>query len=396
MPRAKSRLTVRKGAKKVASKSPAAAGKTKAAVKAIKAPAKAPAKVAFVPAPVPVFVNPVPVPPPQKAADGDSVDDMVVFKTVEVFDAASMSQPKSPLAPPSPIASAPAAAAASVEMDDDDNDDDDSPAVADPAPAFAPAVAAAPVAAAAAAGAAVDVKMAAPVAAVIAPIVPPAAPMPAPAPAPAASASSSSSSAASPSRAAGARDEKHSDKALPPKGAKGGKAAHKKAQQARLSTARAVAEEKKRRSAGTNALMEIAREQKIAHKKPAIPQAPFERTCRDTLNEYRMGRTTQVCRFQGSAIEALQVAAEVHLTVMFEDTNLCAIHAKRVTIMPKDVRLARRLTGDDKKDTETIEGDAERAERAAKRDAKRDPIASVPRPRSVAPAAAGASGASGK
>jgi histone H3 len=340
-----------------------------------------------------VFVNPVPVPPPQKAADGDSADDMVVFKTVEVFDAASMSQPKSPLAPPSPIASAPAAAASSapVEMDDDDNDDDDSPAVVDSAPASASAAVAAPVAAAAAAGAAVDVKMAAPVAAVIAPIVPSAAPVPAPAPVPAASASSSSSSAASPSRAAGARDEKHSDKALPPQGAKGGKAAHKKAQQARLSTSRKVAEEKKRRSNGTKALLEIVHEQNHAHDKPAIPQAPFERVCRGTLDVYRRGRTTQVCRFQRSALEALRLAAEAHLVVMFENTNLCAIHAKRVTIMPKDMHLARRLTGDDKQDSETIEGVVERAERAAKRDAEHDAFAPL-MPRSAAPAAAGASG----
>jgi hypothetical protein len=45
--------------------------------------------------------------------------------------------------------------------------------------------------------------------------------------------------------------------------------------------------------------------------------------------------------FQGSAILALQEAAEAYLVGLFEDTNLCAIHAKRVTIMPKDIQLAR-------------------------------------------------------
>ena len=39
-------------------------------------------------------------------------------------------------------------------------------------------------------------------------------------------------------------------------------------------------------------------------------------------------------------------AAEAYLVGIFEDTNLCAIHAKRVTIMPKDVQLARRIRGE--------------------------------------------------
>lgn len=51
-------------------------------------------------------------------------------------------------------------------------------------------------------------------------------------------------------------------------------------------------------------------------------------------------------RFQSSAILALQEAAEAYLVGLFEDTNLCAIHAKRVTIMPKDIQLARRLRGE--------------------------------------------------
>jgi len=51
-------------------------------------------------------------------------------------------------------------------------------------------------------------------------------------------------------------------------------------------------------------------------------------------------------RFQGSAILALQEAAESYLVGLFEDTNLCAIHAKRVTIMPKDMQLARRIRGE--------------------------------------------------
>ena len=48
-------------------------------------------------------------------------------------------------------------------------------------------------------------------------------------------------------------------------------------------------------------------------------------------------------RFQSAAVGALQEAAEAYLVGLFEDTNLCAIHAKRVTIMPKDIQLARRI-----------------------------------------------------
>ena len=48
-------------------------------------------------------------------------------------------------------------------------------------------------------------------------------------------------------------------------------------------------------------------------------------------------------RFQSGAIMALQEAAEAYLTKLFEDANLCAIHAKRVTIFPKDIQLARKL-----------------------------------------------------
>lgn len=51
-------------------------------------------------------------------------------------------------------------------------------------------------------------------------------------------------------------------------------------------------------------------------------------------------------RFQSTAILALQEAAEAYLVGLFEDTNLCALHAKRVTITPKDMQLARRIRGE--------------------------------------------------
>ncbi|KAL0262407.1 centromeric DNA-binding histone H3-like protein cse4 [Diplodia seriata] len=53
----------------------------------------------------------------------------------------------------------------------------------------------------------------------------------------------------------------------------------------------------------------------------------------------------EVLRWQSQAIQALQEAAEAFLVHLFEDTNLCAIHAKRVTIMQKDIQLARRIRG---------------------------------------------------
>lgn len=52
-----------------------------------------------------------------------------------------------------------------------------------------------------------------------------------------------------------------------------------------------------------------------------------------------------VMRWQSHAIQALQESTEAFLVHLFEDTNLCAIHAKRVTIMQKDIQLARRIRG---------------------------------------------------
>lgn len=62
---------------------------------------------------------------------------------------------------------------------------------------------------------------------------------------------------------------------------------------------------------------------------------------REIASEYRTD-----LRFQQSAISAIQEATESYMVSLFEDTGLCAIHAKRVTIMPKDMQLARRIRGD--------------------------------------------------
>jgi len=72
-----------------------------------------------------------------------------------------------------------------------------------------------------------------------------------------------------------------------------------------------------------------------------IRRLPFARLVR----EIQMSFTRTPYRWQSTAMLALQEAAEAHLVGLFEDCNLCAIHAKRVTIMPKDMQLARRIRG---------------------------------------------------
>jgi histone H3/H4 len=90
---------------------------------------------------------------------------------------------------------------------------------------------------------------------------------------------------------------------------------------------------------GERALKEIRAYQKSTDL--LIRRLPFARLVR----EIQQGLTRQSYRWQGSAILALQEAAEAHLVGLFEDCNLCAIHGKRVTIMPKDMQLARRIRG---------------------------------------------------
>ena len=68
---------------------------------------------------------------------------------------------------------------------------------------------------------------------------------------------------------------------------------------------------------------------------------PFARLVKEIAQGFR-----QDLRFQNSAIGALQEAAEAYIVGLFEDTNLCAIHAKQITIMPKDIQLARRIRGE--------------------------------------------------
>ncbi|KAF8669894.1 hypothetical protein HU200_051074 [Digitaria exilis] len=90
---------------------------------------------------------------------------------------------------------------------------------------------------------------------------------------------------------------------------------------------------------GTVALREIRKYQKGAEL--LIRKMPFQRLVREIAQIHKSD-----LRFQSHAVLALQEAAEAYLVGLFEDTNLCAIHAKRVTIMPKDVHLATRIRGE--------------------------------------------------
>ena len=90
---------------------------------------------------------------------------------------------------------------------------------------------------------------------------------------------------------------------------------------------------------GTVALREIRKYQKSTEL--LIKKLPFQRLVREIAQDFKID-----LKFQSTAILALQEASEAYLVGLFEDTNLCAIHAGRVTIMPKDIQLARRIRGE--------------------------------------------------
>ena len=84
-----------------------------------------------------------------------------------------------------------------------------------------------------------------------------------------------------------------------------------------------------------------------------LPLAPFQRLVRQITSKID-GRL----RFQSQAIVALQESTEAFVTGLFEDAHLCAIHANRVTLMKKDLELARRIRGDniDTRDVQIFKG----------------------------------------
>ena len=91
----------------------------------------------------------------------------------------------------------------------------------------------------------------------------------------------------------------------------------------------------------TLALREIRKYQKSTDL--LIKKAPFIRLVRNILHD-KLGRTE--IRMQRIAVEALQEAAEYYITNLFYDANLCALHAKRITLQPKDMQLAMRIRGE--------------------------------------------------
>ena len=121
----------------------------------------------------------------------------------------------------------------------------------------------------------------------------------------------------------------------------GGKAPRKQlaSKAARKSTKADGAKKSRRYRPGTVALREIRKYQKTTDL--LIKKAPFQRLVREVSQDFKAD-----LRFQSSAVMAMQEASEAYLVGVFEDTNLCAIHARRVTIMPKDMQLARRIRGE--------------------------------------------------
>ncbi|KAF5832580.1 histone H3 variant [Dunaliella salina] len=90
---------------------------------------------------------------------------------------------------------------------------------------------------------------------------------------------------------------------------------------------------------GTVALREIRKYQKSTDL--LIRKLPFARLVREISNQV----APEPFRWTAEALLAIQEATEDFMVHLFEDCNLCAIHAKRVTIMPKDLQLARRIRG---------------------------------------------------
>lgn len=122
----------------------------------------------------------------------------------------------------------------------------------------------------------------------------------------------------------------------------GGKASRKQlATKAARKSAPATGSVKKpcRYRPGIAALREIRRY--IDQTELLIPKLPFMRPVREIAQDFKTD-----LRFHSSAVFALQEASEAYLVGLFEDSNLCAIHAKRATVTPKDIQLARRIHGD--------------------------------------------------
>jgi histone H3 len=97
---------------------------------------------------------------------------------------------------------------------------------------------------------------------------------------------------------------------------------------------------------GTVALHQIHHYQKSTEL--LIPKMPFQRLAREVLQDLNKGVSFPrhyANRFQSTSLLAMQESVEAFSIGLFEEANLCAIHAKRVTIMPKDMQLSLRIRG---------------------------------------------------
>ena len=121
------------------------------------------------------------------------------------------------------------------------------------------------------------------------------------------------------------------------------KAANKAAKKSSMKAPKGGVKKPHRFQPGTVALKEIRRYQKSTEL--LIRKLPFQWLVREISGDHKV-ITSPLCgkvRFQSLAIKVLQEALEAYIVGLFEDTNLCAIHAKTVTIMPKGIQLARRI-----------------------------------------------------
>jgi histone H3/H4 len=126
-------------------------------------------------------------------------------------------------------------------------------------------------------------------------------------------------------------------------GGKGKKAPAKKPAYKLASKSVVAGQKKKRRyRPGTKALREIRQFQRTTDL--LIRKLPFARLVKQICDDHFSLPDVQM-RWQATALAALQEAAEAYLVTLFEDANLCAIHSKRVTIMRRDIQLARRIKG---------------------------------------------------
>lgn len=118
----------------------------------------------------------------------------------------------------------------------------------------------------------------------------------------------------------------------------GGKAPRKQlaTKAARKSVGTVAAKRPHRFKAGTVALREIRKYQKTTDL--LIRKLPFQRLVREVASEHKAD-----VRFQSSSILAIQESLENYLTGLFEDSNRCAIHAKRVTLMARDLHLVNKI-----------------------------------------------------